>query len=254
MPAILRRSVSVTDPSRSSGYSVRSRSGVLQVSGIFLSSHRHSASIDSLPGLPGAEPAVNKERTDVRFICNPNNPTGTLLRQAELLNILDSVKHNNGILFCDEAFIGLADGKESLVDIRDPHLFVLHSLTKSFAVPGLRIGFGFGDRDLVEKIETARSPWCVNAYAEAFAMEALLHLGELADSRKAIAKERDRLVSAISSLDLHCYPSSVNYVLVECSREVSPLCEALARKNILVRELYFIRTPDLHPDRCEDPR
>jgi threonine-phosphate decarboxylase len=204
--------------------------------------------------LAGAEPAANEERADVRFICNPNNPTGALLRRAELLNMLDSVKHHNGILFCDEAFIGLADEKESLVDIQDPHLFVLHSLTKSFAVPGLRIGFGFGDRDLVEKIETARSPWCVNAYAEAFAMEALLHLGELADSRKAVAKERNRLVSAITSLDLSSYPSSVNYLLVECGRDVSSLCEALARKNILVRNCtsfglptcirIAVRTPD----------
>ena len=87
------------------------------------------------------------------------------------------MKRYQGILFCDEAFISLADPRESIADIRDPHLFVLHSLTKSFAVPGLRIGFGFGDRELVEKIETARSPWCVNAYAEAFAMEALLHIG-----------------------------------------------------------------------------
>jgi threonine-phosphate decarboxylase len=204
--------------------------------------------------LAGAVPAENEESTDVRFICNPNNPTGTLLCRAELLNILDSVKHHNGILFCDEAFIGLADEKESLAGIRDPHLFILQSLTKSFAVPGLRIGFGFGDRDLVEKIETARSPWCVNAYAEAFAMEALLHLGDLADSRKAIALERDRLVSAISSLDLRCYPSSVNYLLVEFSRDVSSLCESLARKNILVRNCtsfglptcirIAVRTPD----------
>jgi len=204
--------------------------------------------------LAGAEPAATQESADIRFICNPNNPTGTLLRRAELRNILDSVKHHKGILFCDEAFISLADPEESLTAIRDPHLFVLHSLTKSFAVPGLRIGFGFGDRDLVEKIETARCPWCVNAYAEAFAMEALLHLGELADSRKAIARERNRLVSAITSLDLHCYPSSVNYLLVECSRDVSSLCEALARKNILVRDCtsfglptcirIAVRTPD----------
>ena len=210
--------------------------------------------MNSLPGLPVQSLHAIPESADVRFICNPNNPTGTLLRRAELLHMLDTVKQHKGILFCDEAFISLADPEESLADIRDPHLFVLHSLTKSFAVPGLRIGFGFGDRDLMEKIETARSPWCVNAYAEAFAMEALLHLDELADSRKAIAKERDRLVSGISSLGLSCYPSSVNYLLVECGRDVTSLCAALARKNILVRDCtsfglptcirIAVRTPD----------
>lgn len=193
--------------------------------------------------LAGGERTASQEKADVRFVCNPNNPTGTMLRRAELRNILDSVKRNKGILFCDEAFISLADPEESVAAIRDPHLFVLHSLTKSFAVPGLRIGFGFGDRDLVEMIETARSPWCVNAYAEAFAMEALLHIDELADSRKAITKERDRLVSAISGLGLTCYPSSVNFLLVECSRDVSSLCEALARKNVLVRNCTSFGLP-----------
>ncbi len=204
--------------------------------------------------LAGAERAASPKKADVRFICNPNNPTGTLLPRSELLDTLETVKHDKGILFCDEAFISLADPNVSLVDIRDPHLFVLHSLTKSFAVPGLRIGFGFGNRNLIEKIETARSPWCVNAYAEAFAMEALLHIGELADSRRKIAQERDRLVSGICETGLTCYPSSVNFLLVEYGREVTSLCSALAHKDILVRDCtsfglptcirIAVRTPD----------
>jgi threonine-phosphate decarboxylase len=204
--------------------------------------------------LAGAERTASMEKADVQFVCNPNNPTGTLLHRTELLHTLETVKHTGGILFCDEAFIGLADTEESLVDIRDPHLFVLHSLTKSFAVPGLRIGFGFGDRELVEKIETARSPWCVNAYAEAFAMEALLHTAELAYSRRHIEKERNRLVSGISDMGLTCYPSSVNFLLIEYGRDVTSLCSALAHKNILVRNCasfglptcirIAVRTPD----------
>ena len=193
--------------------------------------------------LAGAERAACPEKADVRFVCNPNNPTGTLLHRTELLHMLKTAKSHEGILFCDEAFISLADPEESLVNIHDPSLFVLHSLTKSFAVPGLRIGFGFGDHDLVEKIETARSPWCVNAYAEAFAMEALLHLGKLADSRIAIKEELHRLVSGISDIGLTCNPSSVNYILVECGTDVTSLCEALAKKNILVRHCASFGLP-----------
>jgi threonine-phosphate decarboxylase len=204
--------------------------------------------------LAGAEPTEKPGDADVQFVCNPNNPTGTLLSRSELLHILETQKLHKGILFCDEAFISLADPLASLADIRDPCLFVLHSLTKSFAVPGLRIGFGFGDRDLVEKIETARSPWCVNTYAEAFAMEALLHIDELKDSRRMILKERNRLVTSISNLGLTCNPSSVNYILIECGRDVTSLCEALSRESILVRNCasfglptcirIAVRTPD----------
>ncbi len=193
--------------------------------------------------LAGAERTADPDAADVWFVCNPNNPTGTLCPQADILSCLERAKRHGGLLFCDEAFIGLADPRESLVGVRDPGLFVLHSLTKTFSVPGLRIGFGFGDPDLVGKIETARSPWSVNAYAEAFAMEALLHLDDLAQSRAAIAKERDRLVSALNDLGLTCQPSAVNYLLVECGREASPLCEELALKNILVRDCTSFGLP-----------
>lgn len=193
--------------------------------------------------LAGADRTADPEKADVRFVCNPNNPTGALLHRAELLRTLKTVKNHKGILFCDEAFISLADPKESLADICDPGLFVLHSLTKSFAVPGLRFGFGFGSCDLVEKIETARSPWCVNAYAEAFAMQALQHISDLADSRRMIAEERNRLVSAISGLSLTCYPSSANFLLVDCDRDVSSLCSALVKKNILVRNCASFGLP-----------
>jgi threonine-phosphate decarboxylase len=193
--------------------------------------------------LAGAERTADPDKADVRFVCNPNNPTGTLSLRADLLLQLERAKRHGGLLFCDEAFIGLADPRESLAGVRDPGLFVLHSLTKTFSVPGLRIGFGFGDPDLVEKIETARCPWSVNAYAESFAMEALLHLDELAVSRAAIAKERDRLVLAISGLGLTCQPSSVNYILIECGREATTLCEELARKNILVRDCTSFGLP-----------
>ncbi|PKL64170.1 MAG: class I and II aminotransferase [Methanomicrobiales archaeon HGW-Methanomicrobiales-3] len=193
--------------------------------------------------LAGAERTLNPDAAGVCFVCNPNNPTGILRPRTELLDQLDHIKRNGGLLFCDEAFIGLSDPRESLAGIQDPALFVLHSLTKTFSVPGLRIGFGFGDPDLVEKIETFRCPWSVNALAEAFAMEALLHLDELEKSRDAIFRERDRLVSAISSLGLTCMPSAVNYLLVDCGRTATPLCEALAGHNILVRDCTSFGLP-----------
>lgn len=193
--------------------------------------------------LAGAEQTTAASQAAVSFVCNPNNPTGILLKKAELLSRLDEVKRHQGMLFCDEAFIGLADPKESLSGTRDPALFVLHSLTKSFSVPGLRIGFGFGDPDLVEKIETARSPWCVNACAEAYAMEALLHMDDLAFSRREIAQERDRLVSGMTDLGFTCQPSSVNYILVETRKDVSTLCSALSKNDILVRDCTSFGLP-----------
>jgi threonine-phosphate decarboxylase len=179
----------------------------------------------------------------VSFLCNPNNPTGLLTRKEEVIRELRAAQVHGGMLFVDEAFIELADPGESVADVRDPGLFVLRSLTKCFSVPGIRFGYGFGDPALVEKIETARSPWTVNAYAEAYAMEALLHMDELAASRAAIGRERDLLTGQMEALGLHCTPAQANYILADCGRNVADLCDRLAGAGILVRDCTSFGLP-----------
>lgn len=193
--------------------------------------------------LAGARPAGPGEKADVEFHCNPNNPTGTLTPRRDVLSRLQSFRGTGRILFCDEAFIELSDPRESVADISDPGLFVLRSLTKCFSVPGIRFGYGFGDADLIEKIETARPPWTVNAFAESYAMEAFLHMGDLEFSRSAIERERCWLCDHFSALGFSCHPSSVNYLLVDCGFTVSSLCERLEQKDILVRNCTSFGLP-----------
>lgn len=193
--------------------------------------------------LAGAVRVNTPQKADVSFICNPNNPTGILQKRPEMKRHLESMKSHGGVLFCDEAFIELADPAQSMVDVHDPDLFVLHSLTKSFSIPGIRFGYGFGDPDLIDKIEITRPPWSVNAFAEAYALEAFLHMHELTASRLAIAQERNWLATEIDALGLHCNPSSANYLLVECGWDVASFCTALARRDILVRDCTSFGLP-----------
>jgi threonine-phosphate decarboxylase len=92
--------------------------------------------------LAGAHRANTSTESDVSFLCNPNNPTGTLWTTAEIIPYLEEIKSHRGMLFCDEAFIELSDPSQSMVDVHDSELFVLRSLTKSFSVPGIRFGYG----------------------------------------------------------------------------------------------------------------
>lgn len=193
--------------------------------------------------LAGAGKVKSPDKADVFFICNPNNPTGILQEKPEMIHHLERMKSHGGVLFCDEAFIELADPAQSMVDVCDPNLFVLHSLTKSFSIPGIRFGFGFGEPELIEKIEITRPPWSVNAFAEAYAQEAIRHLRELPASRAAIAQEREWLTAEIDALGLHCHSSSTNFLLVECGRDVAQLCTALAQRDILVRDCTSFGLP-----------
>lgn len=194
-------------------------------------------------GLAGATVTNNADTADVSFVCNPNNPTGALHTRSFLLDHIRKQSSHGGRVFLDEAFIELADNAQSLADMRDKSLFVLRSLTKSFAIPGIRFGYGFGDPDLIAKIETARPPWSVNAYAEAFALEAFHHLDDLKKSREYIRKERDRLSSCLADLGFYCHPSTVNYILADWHRDITPLCRQLALKDIIVRDCTSFNLP-----------
>jgi threonine-phosphate decarboxylase len=156
---------------------------------------------------------------------------------------LENIKSHSGLLFCDEAFIELSDPAQSMAEVSDPHLFLLHSLTKSFSVPGIRFGYGFGDPELIEKIEITRPPWSVNAYAEAYALEAFRHMDELAASRRAIVRERKWLSEEIDALGLHCNPTSANFLLIECGWDVAAFCTALAHHDVLVRNCTSFGLP-----------
>ncbi len=193
--------------------------------------------------LAGARCTTDAGGAAVRFICNPNNPSGRLASRPEILEQLAVTANDGGYLFVDEAFIELSDPRQSIVDISHENLFVLRSLTKSFTVPGIRFGYGFGAPELIERVETIRLPWTVNAFAEAFAIEAFRHYGDLEISRERIAREREWLCSRLDGLGLPYEPPSANYILVEVTEEAAVLAGRLLSRGILVRDCRSFGLP-----------
>ncbi|OPX66167.1 MAG: Aspartate aminotransferase [Methanoregulaceae archaeon PtaB.Bin056] len=180
----------------------------------------------------------------IRFLCNPNNPTGHMMERGEILSLLELCEDEGSILAVDEAFIEVSDDpSQTLLGIRHPSLFVFRSLTKSFAMAGIRFGYGFGDPELVAKIEARRLPWTVNAVAEQMAIEAFLRYDELSISRKRIREERELLSAKLSSLPLTVVPSRTNFLLINLDRDAGPLCASLLRHGILVRDCHSFGLP-----------
>jgi threonine-phosphate decarboxylase len=194
--------------------------------------------------LAGAHPVEDPARARVRFVCNPNNPTGDLLSAKELRDAVREARGGSGILFLDEAFIELSDPGQSLVDERDPALFLLRSLTKAFAVPGLRFGYGFGDPDLVARMEVLRPPWSVNAFAEEFALLAFRNYDRLGESRQRVAEERTWLEVRLRDLGLAPLPSSANFLLIPLGEPAPALAARLLEKGILVRDCTSFGLPN----------
>lgn len=103
------------------------------------------------------------------FLCNPNNPTSVLTSKEDLVRLAEFALGKDIFLIIDEAFIELTvNGNEnSLKDyIREfPNLFIIRAFTKIFAIPGLRLGYGLGNSDIVRKMWSSKIPWSVNSLA-----------------------------------------------------------------------------------------
>lgn len=175
------------------------------------------------------------------FLCNPNNPTGKLLSANQVTDLADRCEASETFLLVDEAFIELSDPKESVAALAPGResLFVMRSLTKSFGVPGLRLGFGVTNSTLAGILNMARIPWSIGSLAAA-AAEYLLGCDEhLMRSRQIIKTETLWLQDSLQGLGLQPIPSSVNFILVNIEPsglDSDVLAERSMREGVLVRD------------------
>jgi L-threonine-O-3-phosphate decarboxylase len=175
------------------------------------------------------------------FICNPNNPTGDLLSKEEVLSLARRCEREEVFLLLDEAFIELSSPEESLAAsaLDMEYLFVMRSLTKSFGVPGLRLGFGVTNAPLARVMNLARIPWSISSLAAAAGAYLLGQEEHLERSRKLICEELIWLAQGLKDLGLEPMKSHVNFILVDISSSgqgSDQLAEKLASRGVLVRD------------------
>ncbi len=191
-------------------------------------------------GLPVLSDSLLAE-AKLLFFCNPNNPTGKLLSANQVADLADRCEASETFLLVDEAFIELSEPKESVATLAPNResLFVMRSLTKSFGVPGLRLGFGVTNVNLARIMNLARIPWSIGSLASA-AAEYLLGCDEhLMRSRQIIKTEIAWLQDSLRGLGLLPIPSMVNFILVDIrpsGLESDVLTERTMSEGVLVRD------------------
>jgi len=184
-------------------------------------------------------------KNDCVFICNPNNPTGSLIKRKDMLKIVEAAYKRSVLLFVDECFIEFVSNmKESIVPhLREfDNLFVLRSLTKSFGLAGLRIGYGLGSLQMIRILQKIKLPWNVNGFAQSVAIKALSDKLHLEKTKKVISRERKFLKESISKINgFHCYDSNVNFLLIKSTKNSKYIQKKLLEKNILIRDCSTFR-------------
>lgn len=186
---------------------------------------------------------VEKKLTayDTVVICNPNNPTGTLLPRDQLLSLC--AKHPKTRFVIDESYLAFtADEKDSMINSRLNNVIVLHSLSKIFRIPGLRIGFALAPESIISKMAMIISPWSVNSLAQK-AVEFICDYPMLVrrfidQSRIYIESEKTTLFTNLKkNPELLTFPSTTTYFLVKLPQRLTAekVCRHFAQQRLLIR-------------------
>ena len=179
---------------------------------------------------------------DTVFICNPNNPTGVLIPGNDLSSLIREYPNIRFVI--DESYLPFVShgDEESLISAEHPNLLILHSLSKIFRIPGIRIGFLIASKSTIEKFLPFMLPWNVNSLSQA-AVEYIMENRTETESfirstRDRLRIERDLLKDTLSkSSNLTVYPSTTSFMLarLEGGFTAEETVEYLSANKILIR-------------------
>lgn len=178
---------------------------------------------------------------DVIVLTNPNSPTGALVPRARVEELAQLCRRTDTRLVVDETFVDWME-EESLKQLaaRGSHLIVLRSLTKFFALSGLRVGYMIAQPRLIKRLWAQIEPWSVNTVAQEVALACVQDLPFARRSRAFMARERPWLLAQLAALKgLLPFPSVTNFLLVKITKSglnVTTLLQGLMEENILVRD------------------
>lgn len=168
------------------------------------------------------------------FVCNPNNPTGTYLTRDDIEKLVRAC--DDALVVLDEAFVRfVADAWDARELLRYDNLLILRSLTKDYALTGLRVGYAIASPPIIEALEKAQPPWSVNAFAQAATLAALADEQYLRDALSALARAKIALVDDLTRLGLRVVPSATHFFLVQVEA-ATEFARALRARKIVVRD------------------
>lgn len=178
-------------------------------------------------------------------IVNPDNPTGNYIDKKGLYRLIEWTKENNITLVIDESFVDFAEELDATLIENEllennPHLFVMKSISKSYGVPGLRLGvLASGNYEIVKSLKKDVAIWNINSFAEFYMQIAEKYKKDYVKALELFRKERARYVAELSKISgIRVIPSQANYVTIEIKEKFT--AKELT-KNLLLKYNLFIK-------------
>ena len=186
-------------------------------------------------------------RTRLVFIANPNNPTGTWLRETELRAFVDGLP-NHVMVVVDEAYFEYVDAAEypdsSQWLAEYPNLIVTRTFSKAYGLAGLRVGYAVSQPAVADLLNRVRHPFNVNTVGQAAALAAIEDHTHLEETRRVNRTGMAQLVSGFKRLGLSFIDSAGNFVAVDVGRPAAAVYEGLLQNGVIVRPVANYELPN----------
>lgn len=187
-------------------------------------------------------------RTKLVYLCNPNNPTGTMVSRAAVESYFARVPEHV-LTILDEAYFEYVDEAEYPDGVEEHFkqgrlVLVLRTFSKIYGLAGLRVGYGIASPEVVAAINKVKNAFDINQTAQDAALASIGNDEEIARRRSLTATGREQLAEACSALGLTvAAPAVANFVYVEVGEDSGPVFEALLREGVIVRPLAPFGAP-----------
>lgn len=178
------------------------------------------------------------EETDLVFFCNPNNPTGVAAERVYVRRLADRCRSYGAFLVLDECFIDFLEQPEQYTMKaflnEFPGMFLLKAFTKKYAMPGLRLGYGFcSDEQILEKTAAVMQPWNVSTLAQEAGIAALKETAYVRETLEKIRGQRKILIEGLKQFGCRVYASEANYIFFQGPKQLAKKC---LEYGILIRD------------------
>ena len=174
-----------------------------------------------------------EERPKIIFLCTPNNPTGYLLTKAEVLKV---VKEVDAYVVVDEAYMEFTNESESVIDEINnyPNLVINRTFSKAYGLAGLRLGYLIANRNLIETLSIAKTPYSVNTVSQQIGALALKDDTYIKETKIRVATYKKLVDRALGNLGIKTFKSSANFIY--CYFNKFALAEELKKRGVLIRD------------------
>jgi len=176
-------------------------------------------------------------KSDLAYICSPNNPTGNQLDRKTVIEIIDSLRGR--LVLVDEAYVDFADYSLSRDATKRDNLVVFRTLSKAFGLAGARVGYMVANEKFTKVFRsTIQSPYPISTLSLAIASGVLERAGYVKNTIDTIRKERTRVADRLAKIEgLQVFKSDSNFLFIEAGKNYQPISRALASSSIIVKLL-----------------